>query len=45
MTEISSFDVSLEDKAVKVTSDQLSSDEILAIIKKCGKETTYVGEE
>ena len=39
---IKSFEVKLETLQVIVETD-LSSDAVLEIIKKCGKETTFVG--
>ncbi|KAJ3017148.1 Cytosolic copper metallochaperone [Thoreauomyces humboldtii] len=36
---VKSFDVSLETQVVTVTSDTLSQDDVLAIVKKAGKAT------
>lgn len=40
--KVGQVDISLENQTVKVSSDTLSQDDILAIIKKSGKETSVV---
>jgi len=44
LEEGSKFDVDLEKKLVTVTSAK-TKEELLAIISKCGKETTYAGKK
>lgn len=40
--KVTKFDINLETKQVFVESEKLSAEEILAVLKKTGKETSYV---